>query len=103
MKLYQQLTQDYAKQIDEIKRLRQELADRQTQIAEALIEAPDPSHPAYWKIAHASQEAGQINSTLLDLERDLDYEIQKEYKQVPFAKPREQGMRRFYQGAGLAN
>ncbi len=101
MKKYQQLVQAYSEEISSIKNLQ----DQENTISQKLDEA--------WEVATDAGDGydpevveleGQLSAVFQALQSEtsaLSHEIEIEYWEVPFAKPRKQGIGRFFEVAGI--
>ena len=102
MKKYEELQEKYAKEIARIKaswaqyqKARQEIKD----LGEPEMNPPDFVHLA--EIEAACEKADGIYQGWASELEALHQDIEIEYWDVPFAKAREQGIKKFYELAGL--
>lgn len=107
MAKYHELVRDFADTIAEIKRLRAERDDYQAKAKEIEDSAPGPaaleglSGEKMRAMERLWGQAGEADMRAQDLEARLDRDVSEAYAACPFPETREQGIRRFYEEAGL--
>lgn len=94
MKLYQQLQSTYAGEIQQVKRLRRAADAAREAIGE--IDADD-----YARYASAINRAAALDTAANDAMTHLMEQVEREYRGVPFAGPRQTGIEQFRRVAGL--
>ena len=94
MAKYDDLAKEYSKEIEQAKALKSE-HDR-------LVEKfNSESSDGEWPSRGTERAVEESYSKYVNLVEDIRTDIEAEYAEVPYAKPRQQGIKKFFKKAGL--
>ena len=100
MSKYHKLVKQYAETIKKIKSLKTEYEALCVEASEAADEQEDPAD-AFFVAEAIYEKAREVNYEMVCALDMLTQDIEVEYHDVPFAKPRQAGIDGFWREAGL--